>query len=273
MKTNEPISSAIDGETRLFFIVGDPIAQVGSPMLFNSLFQQHQIRAAMLPCHVLPADLGVVIKGLRRQQNLGGIIVTVPHKVRVRRLIDSLTPEAIATGAVNAIRRNTDGSLHGANFDGRACIRTFQQLGADLRNQSVLIIGAGGAGRAVADACLREGANRLRIVDKTSSRAVRLARELKSRFSHTVIDVGDRNPNDFTRVINCSPSGMTTADAMPIDVAQLDAGTAVVDLVLKPVTPPMLKAAQDIGCRTANGNTVLSAQVDLIADFFLIDRG
>ena len=60
---------------------------------------------------------------------------------------------------------------------------------------------------------------------------------------------------------------------MPIDVAQLDAGTAVVDLVLKPVTPPMLKAAQDIGCRTANGNTVLSAQVDLIADFFLIDRG
>ena len=111
MDTNDPTPSAINGDTRLFFIIGDPISQVGSPLLFNSLFQQYQIAAAMLPCHVLPADLSVVIKGLRRQQNLGGIIVTVPHKIRVLRLIDSLTPKALATGAVNAIRRNTDGSL------------------------------------------------------------------------------------------------------------------------------------------------------------------
>jgi shikimate dehydrogenase len=66
---------------------------------------------------------------------------------------------------------------------------------------------------------------------------------------------------------------MTTADAMPIDIDQLDPGTAVVDLVLKPVNPPLLKAAQEMGCQTANGNTVLAAQVDLIADFFLIARG
>ena len=66
---------------------------------------------------------------------------------------------------------------------------------------------------------------------------------------------------------------MTTADAMPIDIDQLDPGTAVVDLVLKPANPPLLKAAQEMDCRTANGNTVLAAQVDLIADFFLIARG
>jgi len=273
MNTHNPTPSVINGDTRLFFIIGDPISQVGSPQLFNSLFQQHQIAAAMLPCHVLPADLNVVIKGLRRQQNLGGIIVTVPHKVRVLRLIDSLTPEARATGAVNAIRRNTDGSLYGANFDGQACVRTFQQLGADLRNQSVLIIGAGGAGRAVAHACLREGASYLRLVEKRRSRAIRLVRGLKARFPHAIIDVGDHNPGGFTRVVNCSPSGMTTADAMPIDIDHLDPGTAVVDLILRPVNPPLLKAAKEMGCQTAHGNTVLAAQVDLIADFFLIARG
>jgi shikimate dehydrogenase len=140
----------IDGATRLFVIIGDPIVQAKSPSVYSQLFADRGIPAVMLPLHVHPQGMDQLGPLLESIQNLDGILVTAPYKSSLLALCGSLGPAAQCVGAVNALRRKPGGGWHGDLFDGAGFVAGARQRGIELRGRRVLQFGAGGAGSAIA---------------------------------------------------------------------------------------------------------------------------
>lgn len=257
----------LSGNTRLYAIVGDPIAQVGSPGLFNAAFRRRGVEAVLVPLHVAPADLADLVRMFRSTRNFDGLVVTVPHKIAIAGLIDQIGPMGCRIGAVNAIRKS-DGRLVGDNFDGVGFVRGLYAKGHSLAGGRVLIIGAGGAGRAVAHAVLDEEPAHLRLFDVDEARAEAVTAELRRTAPRIDADVGAPDPSGFDVVINCTSVGMRREDPFPVTVDRLDAGTLVVDIILKPAVTPLLEEAGRRGCLTHAGAPMLEAQVDAVCEFF-----
>lgn len=258
----------LSGETRLHVIVGDPITQAGSPRLFNQAFRRRGANAVLVPLHVTPEHLPQALAALRHFCNLDGIVVTVPHKISVMELIDEVQDSGRRIGAVNAIRRLPDGRLVGDNFDGKGCIRGLAQAGHGVRGKSVLIVGGGGAGRAVAHAMADEGPSRLRLFDIDPQRQAELVASLSRAQPGLAVEAGTADPEGFEVVVNCTPLGMRPSDPYPVDPARLSPSALVVDVILKPVVSPLLEAAAQRGCATQPGIRMLEGQVEAICDFF-----
>lgn len=258
----------IGGSTRVYAIVGDPIAQVGSPRVFNTLFRENGVPAVLVPLHVDAADLEEAVRGFRGLKNLDGIIVTVPHKLAAARLVDRLGDAARRIGAVNAIRRDDDGAFVGENFDGKGCVIGLKKSGYEIAGRSALVVGAGGAGAAVAHAFADEGVSQITIFDVDGERAARLADSLRDARPDLDVALGDADPRGFGLVANCSPLGMRPEDPYPVDPDRLAPETLVVDVILKPRISPFLEAAQARGCRTQAGYRMLEGQAEAVARFF-----
>lgn len=258
-------SLPINGETRLYIIIGDPIRQVGSPVLFNQAFRDAGRHAVLVPVHVSAEGLGEVLAGLRRVHNLGGIVVTVPHKLAVLEWIDESGPNARKVGAANAIRCGHDGRWVGDNFDGAGCIRGLHDAGHVLTGRRVQLIGAGGAGRAVAHAFADAGVAEIAVHDEDSGRAASLVEGLRQVHRHLAVSNGWMKAPQV--VMNCTPLGMRDTDALPVDPAILAPDTLVVDAVLRAPLSPWLKACAARGCPVQPGQRMLEGQVASIIDF------
>jgi len=258
----------LSGETRLYAILGDPINQVGSPGLFNAAFRRRGAKAVLFPAHVSPQDLASVISAIRAIRNFDGIIITVPHKLAVMDLIDEVLPSGRRIGAVNAIRRAEDGRLVGDNFDGKGCVRALRDDGRTVTGKSVLIVGAGGAGRAVAHAVADEKPRRMRIVELDAPRLADLVESVRAAHPDLELETGEPDPEGFDAVVNCTPLGMKEGDPYPVNPERIAPGTFVIDVILKPATSPLIKAAEARGCPVQRGIRMLEGQVDAICDFF-----
>lgn len=257
----------LTGGTRLYAIVGDPIAQAGSPGLFNRAFRRRGVDAVLVPVHVVPGDLGDLVRMFRTTRNFDGLVVTVPHKIAITELIDDIAPMGRRIGAVNVIDKR-EGRLIGDNFDGVGFVRGLRARGHGLAGKRVLIIGAGGAGRAVAHAVFDEAPAHLRLFDLDTARAEQVVAELAAVAHKMEADVGDPDPSTFDVVVNCTSIGMRPDDPFPIPIERLNAGTLVVDIILKPAVTPLLQEASRRGCAIQEGAPMLEGQVDAICDFF-----
>ena len=258
----------LTGETRLFAILGDPIAQAGSPALFNAEFRRRSVPCVLVPMRVPPADLETAFKGLWTVANLDGLVLTVPHKIDVLRLVDELGPTARRMGAVNAVRRLPDGRLLGENFDGVGFVVGLHGRGFSNAGRSILIVGCGGAGTAIAFAVAEQRPDALHLFDVDPLRASDLARRIREAHPDLPIHAGDRDPTGMDMVVNCTSLGMKSGDALPVEVDRMDSRTVAVDIVLKPEVTPFLARAAALGCATHSGSHMLAAQVGAICDFF-----
>lgn len=258
----------ISGDTRVYAIIGDPIAQVGSPRVFNTLFRERGAPAVLVPLHVGADDLEVAMRGLRTLRNVDGIIVTVPHKIEVAKLVDRLGDSASRIGAVNAIRREPDGTLLGENFDGKGCVIGLQRQKRTLAGRPTLIVGAGGAGSAVAHAFADEGASPITIFDVDPQRAEALAASIRSARPQIEARAGSADPAGCEVVVNCSPVGMRPEDPFPVDIGRITPDMLVVDVILKPRISRFLEAAAELGCATQPGYRMLEGQAEAVARFF-----
>lgn len=256
----------LSGATRLYAIVGDPITQAGSPRLFNAAFRRRGVDAVLVPLHVAPADLADLVRMFRCTRNFDGLIVTVPHKIAITGLIDEIGPMGRRIGAVNAILKSDD-RLVGDNFDGIGFVRGLQGKGHGLAGRRILIIGTGGAGRAVAHAALDESPAHLCLYDIDIARAQALVTELKGIAPGLEVTRGTPDPFGFDVVVNCTSIGMRAEDPVPVEVDHLRPGTLVVDIILKPSVTPLLEEAGRRGCLTHPGAPMLEAQVDAVCDF------
>jgi shikimate dehydrogenase len=260
-----------NGEMRLFGLLGDPIAQVRAPFPATELMRKAGANAALLPMHVKPASLSSVFDALREIGNLDGLVITVPHKIAMAGLMDELTERARLAGAVNLARRESDGRWRGDMVDGLAFVRGLAHSGFAPRGRQALLVGAGGAGSAVAAELAREGAL-LRIYDVSRSRAEALAGQLLRGGSPDVRVVDRPDPTGCSLVVNATPLGMKPDDPLPVDIATLDPSMLVADVVMKPPVTALLEHAKRRGCRIQLGEAVMLNQLGAMIDFLLEGR-
>jgi shikimate dehydrogenase len=262
------MSQALSGATRVHVIVGDPIAQVKSPAGVTQAFAQAGRDAVCIPAHVAPSDLMAWTKGVSLAQNVDGIIVTVPHKFSCFELCSTTSERASFLKAVNTMRRNADGSWHGDMFDGMGYVEALRSKGCDPTGQRALLVGAGGAGSAIAYSLMTAGVEELAVHEADAARRDALISRLAS-LGMGRVSVGSPDPKDFQLLVNATPIGMREGDPYPIDVTQFQAHQFVGCVITAPAVPPMIAAARAAGCRTLTGADMFARVRDLMVQFLL----
>jgi shikimate dehydrogenase len=258
----------LSGATRLYAIIGDPIAQAGSPGLFNAAFRRKGVGAVLVPFHVAPDGVSAVLAAFRAGQNFDGLIVTVPHKIAIASLLDEVGSMGQRIGAVNAIRKLPDRRLMGDNFDGIGFVRGLSNKGQTLCGKRVLLIGAGGAGKAVAHAVVDEEPAALGLFDIDRHRLDTLLADLRNPDGSADLHPAQADAYGYDVVVNCTSLGMRKGDPLPLAVERLNPATLVVDIVLDPANTPLLQEAARRGCATHQGIHMLEGQVEEICRFF-----
>jgi shikimate dehydrogenase len=259
--------ASISGHTRVIVILAHPVAHIRTPAAMNAHFAARGQDAVIVPMHVLPEDLPAVVDGLRRLQNLGGIIVTVPHKESIALLCDRLTRQAALVGAVNAIRREADGTLLGGQFDGEGFVAGLRAAGHAIAGRRVWMAGAGGAAAGIGFALLRHGVAALGIHNRGMARAQALVTRLRSAYPDRAITLAGQDPADYEIIVNATSLGLSPDDAPPVDPALLRPVMLAAEVVMQPEVTPFLASAAALGCATHPGLPMLTEQIPILADF------
>ena len=242
----------LTGNTHLYALLAHPVGHVRAPVFVNPVLEDLGLDAFLVVFHVTPEALAEVVAQLPKIGNLKGIVLTIPHKQALAEMCDELGERGRLIGAVNAVRFDPGGRLAGDMFDGVGFVRSADQAGIELRNRRILLVGAGGAGRAVAFACAQEGAAELTIANRTHSTAVALAEQVAAGVPGASASAGDPDPAGYDVVVNATSLGLSASDALPVDPARLDQHTAVIDIIV-PDTPLQQQVA-------ARGNKVLGGR-------------
>src|SRR4051794_36310800 len=223
----------VDGATRLYVIIGDPIAQVKSPEALSERFRAAGRNAILVPAHVPAAAFDAIVPQLLSLANLDGLIATVPFKQRIVPFCAHLLETGREVGAVNVLRRERDGTWTGDMLDGRGLVRGLNENGHKLEGRRALLIGAGGAGSAVGFALAQAGAASLTVHDVDAGRAERLAARVGKAYPRCDARVGAPDPAGHDILVNASPVGMREDDKLPAPLGRLDPALLVCDVVNK----------------------------------------
>jgi shikimate dehydrogenase len=260
----------VSGRTRLFAIVGHPIAQVRSPAMFSGAFRARGLDALLVPLHVAPEDFDAALPALLRLRNLGGLIFTVPFKARAVMLASSLGRQARTVGAINALARDGD-QWKGEIFDGLGCVEAFRRHDQSFEGKRVMLAGCGGAGAAMGVAIAHERPAFMRIFDVDRSRAEALAGKVASVSAGTRMEVAEPRADDVDILLNATPVGMLDDARLPFPIERLPAALTVFDVVVVPERTPLIELAERCGCRTIYGYEMTRGQMDRMVDFFVAD--
>jgi len=262
----------IDGATRLFVIIGDPIVQAKSPSVYSQLFADRGIPAVMMPLHIHPQGMEQLGPLLESIQNLDGILVTAPYKNSLLTLCGSLGPAAECVGAVNALRRKPGGGWHGDLFDGAGFVAGARQRGIELRGRRVLQFGAGGAGSAIAYELAAAGVESIRLVDPNPEKVKRLCVAIQGRFPKFDISPAQTGvahaPENIDMVINSSTVGMGGAKGIPGVIPPLNAETVVGEVNVTDHGTDLVRLAIEAGATWTDGAHMHAGQINEILAFF-----
>lgn len=255
----------LDGATRLFPIVGDPIEYVESPARLTRTFAARGHNGVCVPIRVPEGELAQAMAGLSAMLNVDGILVTMPHKFHASRCCTTHSERTRLLGAVSVIRRNEDRTWHGDMLDGLAFLKAQRDQGAKIEDGRALLLGAGGAGSAIAVALLDAGVRELIVHDRDGARV----EALLDLVSTDRIVAGAPDPTGCDLVFNATSMGMEPGDPLPIDASLLDRSMFVGDVIAGHGSTPLVRAARSAGCKTATGGQMVEAVQDLMADFLL----
>ena len=241
-----------------------PVAHSRSPVIHNYWLKAHGIRGSYVPLAVKPERLEDALRGLVAL-GFRGCNVTMPHKQTAMPLLDRVNETAKRIGAVNTIVVEADGTLSGFNNDGNGFVQSLRDAKADWRGDAgpILLLGAGGASRAVVVALLENGACEIRIANRTADKAQAIAKEFGAAVSTVAWDDRSAALADVALLVNCTDRGMVGKDALEIDLSRLKPTTLTADLIYTPLETPFLADARARGCVTVNGLGLLLNQARL----------
>ncbi len=252
---------------KIFALIGYPIGHTLSPYMHNAAFLKLKIKALYIPLLVEPKRLKQAL-GILRKNSIGGFNVTIPHKSTCMRYLDRIGGLASMIGAVNTVVVKGK-KFFGYNTDATGLIKSLKQdLGVNAKDKKCLLIGAGGAGRAVAFILAKEGAREIYIRDVVKGKAVSLAKNIKRRFpgckvfnvQRTAYSVQRKIFNSIDLLVNATPLGMKKTDPLPINPKLLHTGMAVYDLVYNPSPTKLVKEARKKKIKAINGLGMLLYQ-------------
>ena len=260
------MNGRISGKTIVCGIIGDPIEHTMSPAMHNAAFQTLGLDYTYVPFRVKSLELKKAIEGIRGL-NLRGLNVTIPHKVAVMQFLDRIDPLAEKIGAVNTIV-NDDGILSGYNTDATGFLQTLHDKDVEPEDKKVLLLGAGGAARAIGNVLAGEKA-RITILNRRQelSWAEDLA-HLLTRHYGAKVNIGELTPENLQRaiegvdiVVNSTSLGMSPDDDQtPVPADLLGASLTVFDVVYNQYETRLLREAKAAGARTINGLEMLVRQ-------------
>ncbi len=255
-KTTYPVRS-INAETKVFGLLGDPVGHSFSPLLHNHLYQRLKVNAIYLPFRVPRGALPEAVKAYDTIP-VSGYSVTIPHKEAAASIAIEKEANVEITSAANTLVRRDDGQFDAANTDYSAAVDSLKNHLVERANGgpatrlnqcAILILGAGGAARAIAHALHREG-SQLTITSRTPERSHQLAEEVNCK----TLDWHARHSIFFDILINCTPIGMhPNVDEAPIHFSILKPGVTVFDTVYSPETTLLIREARARGCETITG--------------------
>jgi len=250
--------------TKLIALIGDPVERSLSPAMHNAAFEALGLDYAYLALRVPQAALDGAIASAR-VMNMAGMNVTHPHKINILSLLDDLDESAELVGAVNTIK-NDRGRLIGYNTDGAGAVRALEGEVGKLAGRNVLLLGAGGAARAIAFSLVKAGAE-LTIVNRTASRAKELATAIKRNSG---VDVGRTGigRGELAKameradiLINATTAGMyPDVNRVLVTADMMHRGLIVNDIVYEPLQTRLLEEAKKAGARTLTGLGMLVHQ-------------
>ncbi len=249
---------SLTGNAALAGVMGWPISHSRSPRLHGYWLEQYGIDGAYVPLAVAPDRFGDALKGLQAA-GFRGVNVTVPHKEAAFRACDTIDPDAKRIGAINTILFGDDGSVQGSNTDAFGFIENIRQT-ADWPGGVAVVLGAGGAARAICVALIDAGATEIRLINRTKSRAEDLSHEFGNIIR--VYDWENRSDAqiDASLLVNSTSLGMTGQPPLDIDLDHLPASAIVNDIVYAPLETPLLAAARKRGNIIVDGLGMLLHQ-------------
>jgi shikimate dehydrogenase len=256
LQFREPMD--INAHTQFCGVIGNPVEHSLSPAIHNAAFQKLGLNFVYLAFRV--EAIGDAIKGLRALGNFRGASVTIPYKVAAVSFLDSIEPTAGHIGAINTIVA-AGGTLTGYNTDASGALGALREGGVALKGQQVVMLGSGGAARAIAFALgMAAGIDRLTILGIDDRERLALTRDLESKTGMTVQespldeDTLRKVLPDTHVLIHCTPMGMSPkVHETSVPAKLLHAGLTVMDIVYNPRDTQLLKDAKAVGCRTIPG--------------------
>ena len=240
------------GTTRFYTMIGTPIIQVKSPLIYNRYFAEHGIDAVMIAVDVPPDQVKNHFRHMRAIANFGGCIVTIPHKQRAVECMDELSERAKDLLSVNVVRVEK-GRLFGDMVDGLGFMVAVRTHGLSMGGKRAAIIGGGGAGAAIAQAIARSGAAEIVIKERGTERYGFLERLLRKANPEMKISFELTSLQDFDLVVNATPVGMNDDPHVPFPTDTLSPPTLVADVVTNPKVTPWLEAGLKKGCEVQYG--------------------
>lgn len=257
----------ITGTTRLFAIIGDPVAHVRTPMAFNDYFGARGIDAICVPIHIGRNDLPRGWAGLKSMVNLDGFIVTAPHKAEAAQLCDHVEGDGVYTRVVNTVRREADGTFTGTLLDGRGFIAGMTSHGHAIKGRRFYLAGAGGAGTALAYALAGHGAAAITIHNRTRWKAENLVAGVGEAFPNCDLRLGNANASGHDVAVNATSLGLHPDDPHSFDLSTVDPSALVAEVVMMPEMTPLLIAAKARGHVIHFGTHMLNGQLELMMQF------
>jgi shikimate dehydrogenase len=244
------------GTTHVAAVIGHPVRHSLSPLIHNAAFRALDLDWVYTAFDVAPGRAAAAAAAVR-DLGIAGLSVTMPHKADILPAMDRLTSTAEALGAVNTVAAGRNGQLLGDNTDGAGFIDALREdEGFDPAGRRALVVGAGGAARAVVLALAGAGAGEIIVANRTDARAVDAA-----ALAPAIARVGAIEEVDAVElVVNATPQGMGENREVPVPIERLGSGQLVVDLVYHPAVTPLVDAARGRGAAVANGLGMLIHQ-------------
>ena len=256
----------LTGHTRIVGVIGDPVEHSRSPQMHNAAFAKAALDYVYVPFHVRPDDLADAIAGFKAV-NVVGINVTLPHKQAVIQHLTSISREAELIGAVNTLTF-VDGNIYGDNTDAPGVLRALEEDGnmSVPVGENIVVLGAGGAARAVVVAFALSGVASITIANRTVEKAVSLAAEMDQKTGISMQGMGltdERFPRvvrESKLLVNTATTSMDVTQPLLISADWLQPKTIVYDIVYTPPVTPLMQAATECGCQTLGGIGMLVHQ-------------
>ena len=255
----------VDATTKVFAVIGSPVEHSLSPQMHNASFSELKLNCIYVAHRVERHELRDALAGFKALK-YGGVNVTLPHKQAVLRYLDELSEEARAIGAMNTIEFR-EGKAIGHNTDGVGALNALREAGVEVSGKRVLILGAGGAARAIAmSLVMRGGVEAITLLGRSYEKVVALAREVEragaARVAAKPLSVDLRSAvEEHDIVIHATPVGMhPRTEETLLSAEHLASKPVVMDIVYTPLETRLLKEAKKAGCKTVDGVGMLVHQ-------------
>ncbi|MCK5391135.1 MAG: shikimate dehydrogenase [Deltaproteobacteria bacterium] len=257
----------VKATTNIYGIFGHPVKHSLSPDMHNSAFNTLGLNSVYVAFDIAPDNIEEATRAIR-VMGIKGINITIPHKQTIISFLDEVSPDAKLTGAVNTVK-NENGKLWGFNTDVGGFLRAIREdLDFSPEGNTLFLIGAGGAARAVLSAFCMNGGAVVYIADIIQAKAIELANQFKANFQNITIETVSLEDQNILEqkfgeadiLVNASPAGMDGVGSHDIPLTSLNKNAVVYDLVYKPPNTKLLNDAKELGHKASGGLTMLLYQ-------------